>query len=321
LSGGNKVIFNLADKFAENNNEVTVVVPKTGSDFYWFAPNVMKFTLLKEPNPSKYNIPKADVMIHFGDGLSVAPFPDGPQVLFLQGFGTINYEREVANLAYPYAGVITTSSWLSEIAKRFNHKHVYVAHPGIDLIFRKFQTAGNQRYSVIGCLYHEAPAKNVQLFIDSMVHLYKQNTKIKALFISARNPTNKEFFENITIPYSLIINPPQRLLPVVYSSCDAWVSTSISEGFGLPIVEAMACETPTVVVPSFGLDEYLKHRDNCMFAVKGTKEAVAGCVLEVLTNKDLRKKIIDNGKILASKFTWNASYTAFSSALRKILSC
>jgi glycosyltransferase involved in cell wall biosynthesis len=32
----------------------------------------------------------------------------------------------------------------------------------------------------------------------------------------------------------------------IYASCDVWLFTSDSEGFGLPILEAMACRTPVV---------------------------------------------------------------------------
>jgi glycosyltransferase involved in cell wall biosynthesis len=33
---------------------------------------------------------------------------------------------------------------------------------------------------------------------------------------------------------------------MIYASCDVFVTASRSEGFGLPIIEAMACRTPVV---------------------------------------------------------------------------
>jgi glycosyltransferase involved in cell wall biosynthesis len=40
--------------------------------------------------------------------------------------------------------------------------------------------------------------------------------------------------------------PAQKKLREIYASCDVFLSTSRSEGFGLPILEAMACRTPVV---------------------------------------------------------------------------
>lgn len=36
----------------------------------------------------------------------------------------------------------------------------------------------------------------------------------------------------------------------IYSSCDAWLFASRCEGFGLPILEAMACRTPVIATPA-----------------------------------------------------------------------
>lgn len=40
--------------------------------------------------------------------------------------------------------------------------------------------------------------------------------------------------------------PPNDELPKIYGSCDAWLFASRREGFGLPILEAMACRTPVI---------------------------------------------------------------------------
>ncbi len=44
-------------------------------------------------------------------------------------------------------------------------------------------------------------------------------------------------------------------LPVVYSSASALIFPSLHEGFGLPIIEAMACGTPVVCLPAPGVKE------------------------------------------------------------------
>ena len=41
-------------------------------------------------------------------------------------------------------------------------------------------------------------------------------------------------------------NPDQSEIPQIYARCDLWLFTSHHEGFGLPLLEAMACRTPVL---------------------------------------------------------------------------
>ncbi|MEG4343586.1 glycosyltransferase family 4 protein [Microcoleus sp. A003_D6] len=51
--------------------------------------------------------------------------------------------------------------------------------------------------------------------------------------------------------------PTQDQLKKFYSKCDAWLFSSSSEGFGLPILEAMACGTPVIGTPAGAARELL----------------------------------------------------------------
>jgi len=41
-----------------------------------------------------------------------------------------------------------------------------------------------------------------------------------------------------------------REIAAIYAGCDAWLFGSHEEGFGLPILEAMACRTPVIATPA-----------------------------------------------------------------------
>ncbi|ETR72809.1 MAG: hypothetical protein OMM_01428 [Candidatus Magnetoglobus multicellularis str. Araruama] len=57
----------------------------------------------------------------------------------------------------------------------------------------------------------------------------------------------------------LLINPVKEHQSVaqLYASCDAFLFPSRAEGWGLPIIEAMACGLPTIVTNYSGQTEYL----------------------------------------------------------------
>lgn len=50
------------------------------------------------------------------------------------------------------------------------------------------------------------------------------------------------------IDYSL--RPTEEKIAEIYGACTAWLFTSKEEGFGLPILEAMASGTPVVATPA-----------------------------------------------------------------------
>ena len=54
--------------------------------------------------------------------------------------------------------------------------------------------------------------------------------------------------------------PRQSRLQQIYSSTDVWLFGSRSEGFGLPILEAMACRTPVIATPAGAAPEIINER-------------------------------------------------------------
>ncbi len=47
------------------------------------------------------------------------------------------------------------------------------------------------------------------------------------------------------------------MLKTIYAQCDAWLFGSRVEGFGLPILEAMACRTPVIATPAGAAPELI----------------------------------------------------------------
>lgn len=317
-AGGSKVVLTLSDLLQKKGHRVTVAVKKlSDSQLSWLFPKSPKFELLKIRKVSKHCLPDSiDVLINFMDGDAFGPLPDVPHVLFLQGWGSQQYEREVLNLIYPFHALITTSKWLSTIAVQGGHTEIYIIPPGIDDRFRPMPVYRNGPIT-IGSLYHKAPDKNMDLFIASMNKLKQHIKNVNGLFLSASHP-NLEKLPETTFDRSFVIRPQPHLLPFVYASTAIWVAPSINEGFGLTPLEAMACGISTVIVPSGGLDEYLQHKQNCML-VTNDKTDVVNAILELLNNDNLRNRIITNGKILSNQFSWQKCVNSFEKALFEIV--
>lgn len=96
----------------------------------------------------------------------------------------------------------------------------------------------------------------------------------------------------------------EAVLPAVVASADAYVSTSTYEGFGLPLLEAMACRVPVVAVDRSATAEITG--GTCLLA-EPTAEAVARELEELLTRPTLRAELAHAGQQHARTFTWARS--------------
>ncbi len=104
-------------------------------------------------------------------------------------------------------------------------------------------------------------------------------------------------------------------LPVLMSGADALVLISLWEGFGLPVLEAMACGTPVITSDRSSLPEVA---GEAALLVDPYDTAALGQALEkVCTDEALRADLAVKGRRQAKRFTWDATATAIAAALRR----
>lgn len=91
-------------------------------------------------------------------------------------------------------------------------------------------------------------------------------------------------------------------LPALYSGALAFVYPSIYEGFGLPILEAMACGTPVITSNNTSLVEIASGAAELVDPFEA--ESIAGGIHTVVSDASCRESLIQKGLQRASMFTW-----------------
>jgi glycosyltransferase involved in cell wall biosynthesis len=94
---------------------------------------------------------------------------------------------------------------------------------------------------------------------------------------------------------------PETDLPVLYSAADALVMPSLYEGFGLPVLEAMACGTPVIVSQAGPLPEVAGEAGTYFDPLDVSSMAQA--ILSVVQQPQHRSTLIERGLAQARSFS------------------
>ncbi len=98
---------------------------------------------------------------------------------------------------------------------------------------------------------------------------------------------------------------PEDDLVLFYNLCTLFVFPSFYAGFGLPVLEAMACGAPVIGSNNSSIPEVIG-RNDALFDSKKTK-SIAATMYRALTDDDFRTDLARHGLARARNFTWTHS--------------
>lgn len=209
--------------------------------------------------------------------------------------------------------IITVSEFTKqEILRNFrvNPDKIKVIHNGIN---DKYVNASEKQYEnshVILKKYNITspyilyvgnikPHKNIETLLNAFTVLKTEHNIPHTLVIVGHCDTSNK----IKHPGVIQINDcSDQDLICLYKSADLYSILSIYEGFGFTPLEAMNFGVPTVVSDIECHREILK--DATLYVDKFNIKSVVEGFKEVLTNNELRSKLVSKGRILSEKYRW-----------------
>lgn len=194
---------------------------------------------------------------------------------------------------------------------------VEVVYPGVDPDFRPLATEGDQceafrtrmglpeRYVLyLGTL---EPRKNVDRLVRAFARLVRDGFPHTLVLAGGRGwdhaaidraVADEGIGQRVLLP-GYVRREDQ---PLWYSAAELFVYPSQYEGFGLPVLEAMACGTPVVTSSSSSLPEVVGRAG---LVIDPTDvPALADAMRSVLTEPGLAARLREAGPVQASRFTW-----------------
>lgn len=203
-----------------------------------------------------------------------------------------------------------------------NTNKIKVIHEGVDL--KRFKNYQNISKYIIYANYilfvgTVQPRKNLIRLIEAFSRL--QNKKIKLLIAGKMGWLYKDIVSaprrfNIEDRVVFLGRVEDEDLPGLYKGAKLFVLPSLTEGFGLPILEAQAAGVPVVCSKTGALAEVAGK--GAFFINPLLIDSIKEGIEEVLTKKGLRSRLVREGRVNSAKFSWkNTAYNTLN-LLRKV---
>ena len=253
-------------------------------------------------------------------------------------FGWAN-QQHYKNFFWRYAKKAARIATVSEFSKKdivetykIDPGKIDVVYNGVDDIFKpateeqkkkiKAEFADGKDYFVfIGGLYLRKNLKNAVLAFDK----FKSETGSDLKFIVAgkRHKESEELFRvfnSLKHKEDIIFLgrvEPREKIPSLLSGALALVYVSWFEGFGLPIAEAMKCETAIITSNTTSMPEIAAGA--ALLVNPYEVSSISNAMKNMTENAGLRQQLLIQGKSVVQKYTWEKTANSLWNCLEKIM--
>jgi glycosyltransferase involved in cell wall biosynthesis len=195
---------------------------------------------------------------------------------------------------------------------------ITVVYPGCDPAFAAVQdpaqvAAACERYGIaapyviyVGTLQ---PRKNLTGLLDAFADLVREGKDLHLAIVGKRGWLYEPLFARVRelgleerVHFAGYV--PQADLPALLSGARALVLPSLYEGFGFPVLEAMACGTPVVCSDVASLPEVAG--DAAILVNPHETKQLTQALRRVLVDEALRQGLVERGLRQVARFSWQA---------------
>jgi glycosyltransferase involved in cell wall biosynthesis len=216
--------------------------------------------------------------------------------------------------------VITISKSSKKDLSRFsgiNQDNIHVAELGIDRwsvtekdnpIIKRLMKAYNIYKPYLLYLGTIEPRKNIQLLLNAFRRTNYLERKYILILAGQKGWMVRELIEDIRTEEKkgnvIWIGYVHDLIkPFLIRGAELFLYPSLYEGFGIPVLEAMSMQVPTITSLAPAMDEIAG--DAALLIPPDDEIAMANAIKKVVSDESLNRSLIQKGKSRAKLYTWH----------------
>lgn len=255
LGGGTKVVFQHAQILHSQGNEVTILARGSRPDWIIFEGNYFDYSTAR-PTMSRQDL----VIATYYSTIAVAQSMKlGPLVHFCQGYegylAHLSAHKSAIETAYEQPlPALVVSPYLAQLLKERFGRPAFVVPPPLDPVFRpafgRFAPRRRRPKIFIPGIF-EAEVKDVETALNAVRLLNESGLDCRVIRSSTLPLTEEE--QAIVSPSRYLCGVEPKVIAAELRACDLLLFPSLhGEGFGLPLIEAMASKVPVIAsdIPS-----------------------------------------------------------------------
>ena len=237
-----------------------------------------------------------------------------------------------------FANRATRIATVSEFSKQDIAKQYHVPLDKIDVVYnaasqgfrpfadeqiqatRKKWSQGAPYFLYVGALH---PRKNLERLVRAFALFKKTQSSDIKLLIAGSAFWKNEGLQNALndVPDKNDVIFTNRLeetdLHAITASALALTYVPYFEGFGIPLVEAMACDVPIVSSDVTAMPEVAG--DAALYCDPFSVESIADALKKIAADEVLRNQLVANGRAQRAKFSWDKSADALWASMVKTM--
>ncbi|GAB4241782.1 MAG: glycosyltransferase family 4 protein [Elainellaceae cyanobacterium] len=266
------------------------------------------------------DVPDADVVIatwwETAEWIAKLSPAKGAKVYFVQHHEVFDYLPKAqveASYLLPLHKIVV-SQWLADVMQTmYGDHHVSLVRNSVDINQFIAPPRGKQPVPTFGIMYSMLPWKGCEFGLQAFSIAAQRRPGIRLVAFGQKAP-----LPHLPLPpeTEYIQSPPPQMLKEIYARCDAWLFSSKSEGFGLPILEAMACRTPVIATPAGAAPELLASGGGLLASPHGPEEMAKRieqiCDLSNEAWQTMSQVAYDEARY----YTWSDATADFEAALK-----
>jgi glycosyltransferase EpsD len=135
--------------------------------------------------------------------------------------------------------------------------------------------------------------KNQQMLLDAFEQVRKTVPNAKLVLVGPEHDDGalRKMVESKGLQQEVLLLGWRSDVPMLLHLADVYVASSKSEGLGLNLIEAMACDIPVIATKNRGHAEIIQHEKNGFLVEQNEYEGMADYVLKLYEDTNVRMVI------------------------------